>query len=229
MEKRAFTLAEVLITLGIIGIIASMTLPAVVANYRKKETVSRLQKTYSVLNQASSLAQKDYELYQYWETPREIGKDEHFEKYWKPYLKNIAICTTANLCKYSSSTPWVYRNGVGVEVYIAGETVLRQGIYLADGTFILIGEDNHWIAPNTGNEEHFQYIWVDTNGYKPPNMMGKDFFRFRISSDTNKVHADMIDSSEKAINEECSKAASGSSCAAKIIHDGWEIKDDYPW
>ncbi len=42
--KKAFTLAEVLITLGIIGVVAAMTLPSLVGNYKKKVTVTRLKK-----------------------------------------------------------------------------------------------------------------------------------------------------------------------------------------
>ena len=51
-EKFAFTLAEVLITLGIIGIVSAMTIPTLINNYQKKVTVTRLQQTYSMLNQA---------------------------------------------------------------------------------------------------------------------------------------------------------------------------------
>lgn len=36
IKNRAFTLAEVLITLGIIGIIAALTIPNIIAGYRKK-------------------------------------------------------------------------------------------------------------------------------------------------------------------------------------------------
>lgn len=52
MRKIAFTLAEVLITLGIIGIVAAMTLPALINKYQQKQTITQLQKVYSVLNQA---------------------------------------------------------------------------------------------------------------------------------------------------------------------------------
>ena len=45
--KKGFTLAEVLITLGIIGIVASMTLPSIINDYRDKETVTEVRKTYS--------------------------------------------------------------------------------------------------------------------------------------------------------------------------------------
>ena len=50
--KKAFTLAEVLITLGVIGVVAAMTMPSLVANYQKKVWVNQLKKTVSVMNQA---------------------------------------------------------------------------------------------------------------------------------------------------------------------------------
>ena len=54
-----FTLAEVLITLGIIGIVATLTIPSLINNYQKKQTVTKLQKAISVLNQAYKLAYDD--------------------------------------------------------------------------------------------------------------------------------------------------------------------------
>lgn len=50
--EEAFTLAEVLITLGVIGVVAAMTMPSLVANYQKKVWVNQLKKTVSVMNQA---------------------------------------------------------------------------------------------------------------------------------------------------------------------------------
>lgn len=58
MEKiKAFTMAEVLITLGIIGIVACMTMPGVIKNYQKKVTVECLKQTYSMLQQAVMLSE----------------------------------------------------------------------------------------------------------------------------------------------------------------------------
>lgn len=56
MKHFAFTLAEVLITLGIIGVVAAMTLPALVQNYKEQETVTRVKKFYSVFSQAYAQA-----------------------------------------------------------------------------------------------------------------------------------------------------------------------------
>ncbi len=66
-RKVAFTLAEVLITLGIIGIVAAMTLPSLLTNYREKQRVSQLKKTYSTLQQAFLRAEEAHGEYQYWD------------------------------------------------------------------------------------------------------------------------------------------------------------------
>ena len=58
-EIKDFTFAEVLITLGVIGIVAALTLPSVIQNYQKKITVERLKKTYSTLAQAIQMSVKD--------------------------------------------------------------------------------------------------------------------------------------------------------------------------
>lgn len=50
--KKAFTLSEVLITLGIIGVVAALTIPSVVNNYKKQQFRTGLKKEYSVLLQA---------------------------------------------------------------------------------------------------------------------------------------------------------------------------------
>lgn len=55
--KKGFTLAEVLITLGIIGVVAAMTMPSLIQNYRKKEATTRIKKFYSMMSQAVLLQQ----------------------------------------------------------------------------------------------------------------------------------------------------------------------------
>ena len=55
-HNKGFTLAEVLITLGIIGVVAALTIPTLIQNYKTRETVSRLKKTYSEVNEAIKLA-----------------------------------------------------------------------------------------------------------------------------------------------------------------------------
>ena len=57
--RFGFTLAEVLITLGIIGVVAAMTIPTLITNYQKRETVTRLKSAYAQLQQAIKLSESD--------------------------------------------------------------------------------------------------------------------------------------------------------------------------
>ena len=56
----AFTLAEVLITLGIIGIVAAMTIPSLMTKYRKSIVETRLKDSYSIFANAIRLAESEY-------------------------------------------------------------------------------------------------------------------------------------------------------------------------
>ena len=55
MKRAAFTMAEVLITLGILGIVIAMTLPGVIEGYKEKELVTRFKRDYTILANAYSM------------------------------------------------------------------------------------------------------------------------------------------------------------------------------
>lgn len=110
-KKLAFTLAEVLITLGIIGIVAALTIPSLMSNYRKKVIETRLSKFYATINNAIKLAEYDYDDRTGWD---ELGsgfiKDENgkdtatpkaeawVNKYLVPYIKGDTKMTNKNGC-----------------------------------------------------------------------------------------------------------------------------------
>jgi prepilin-type N-terminal cleavage/methylation domain-containing protein len=88
--KKAFTLPEVLITLSIIGIVAALTMPALVASYQKHVTVTKLKKGVSVLAQAYTMAADEGT------PPERVWNNADYavaltEYLYKPYLKNIEI------------------------------------------------------------------------------------------------------------------------------------------
>src|SRR5574344_1664148 len=58
-RKNAFTLAEVLITLGIIGVVAALTIPTLMQKTEERETVSKLKKEYTILTNAYNLSKND--------------------------------------------------------------------------------------------------------------------------------------------------------------------------
>ena len=99
-KNFGFTLAEVLITLGIIGVVAAMTIPNLISNHRKNIVETRMAKFYSVINQAIRRSEADNGPVAHWdklilddikdENNEIIGKTtntkEWFNKYLKPYL-----------------------------------------------------------------------------------------------------------------------------------------------
>lgn len=98
--KKAFTMAEVLITLGIIAVVAAMTLPALIQKYNIQVTEVRLKKFYSIFNQAilqSTLKNGPYEGWNYWNNDitqedgttinRQEANHKSFNLYIAPFLK----------------------------------------------------------------------------------------------------------------------------------------------
>ena len=94
LKVFGYTLAEVLITLGIIGIIAALTIPPLTVNYQKKEAATKLKYTYSMLAQAILLSEKDNGFESEWELDKSessgVKITEKFVKtYIEPYIKTI--------------------------------------------------------------------------------------------------------------------------------------------
>lgn len=220
-NKWAFTLAEVLITLGIIGIVAAMTLPALVGNYQKNVAVNKLQKVYNILSNAIRRAEADHGEYKDWEdgSTAGIGAEAYFNKYWKPYIKVLKVCDTFQECNYKDLHPFLQADGS-----MHGTDFIRRNyrvpFIVADGVMInvLTGGDG-------GSNES---IIVDINGGNLPNKMGRDVFMFiRVSG--KGIVPWGYDRSPEDIDENCSKNGSGEACSAKMMKDGWQIKSDYPW
>ena len=88
MRKLAFTLAEVLITLGIIGVVAAMTLPGLLQSWNDKATVNKVKKVYSLLNQAYLMSKEKNGPISEWN----ITSNHDLIPYFTPYIKNIRIC-----------------------------------------------------------------------------------------------------------------------------------------
>ncbi len=216
---KAFTLAEVLITLAIIGVVAALTIPTVVRNYQKQQTVVKLKKAYSTLNQAYNNSQAQNGSYESWDDAFTAGPSEYFKNYIKPYMKILKVCNTYQECNYQTNTPWKQITGATYNEGVVNPNV-GVSFITTDGIFV-----NMRTAGGSGASETF--VRIDLNVEKQPNRLGRDVFVFRR---TNKgilleCYASTIDS----INSNCSKTGSGVCCASKIARDGWEMRDDYPW
>ena len=199
-RKIAFTLAEVLITLGIIGVVAALTIPTLMANHRRKVTATRLKQSYNILYNAIKASEAENGSWLYWDAPEKGGNTKEFaEKYILPYLK------------YTDVGENTVFDGIPVKYYIKlvnGTTVgLSMGLCL-DFVVDINGEK----APNKWGYDQFDFllnIKQSDNGYpKEFGPKGRGATR-------------------ETLLQKCG-GTSLQECAGLIELDGWEIAKDYP-
>lgn len=225
----SFTLAEVLITLVVIGVIASITVPMMMTNYQKNATVSGLKKMYSTLSQATNLAIMDNGPITGWTIDK--GNDVFLKTYTFPYIDLAKDCgnSTEGECSFK------YKTIKGEEIELSDE---YNRFFLKDGNRVAV------ITASFANQRYAYYI-VDINGLAKPNRMGRDIFvfvYFIYRSDDPVNHNGKFMNCYPFWDREriktyfqtgCNRVSTGQlanySCAALIMNDGWEIKGDYPW
>ena len=218
-KKIAFTLAETLITLGIIGIVAAMTIPTLISNHQKKVTVTKIEKAISYLNQAYKLSYDDVGEPTL-EESFEMNSKDYFNKYWAPYLKILQYCNTYSGCNYKSNTPYktINNNDIGTMI-----------IHPNGATFLTFDGYMFNIRSNYGSQLS-RLIILDINGSQGPNKFGKDvFFLSRVEEDGGGIRCYCYEKTDTDISKECSNKGEGYCCAEKIRRAGWKIENSYPW
>ena len=209
-KRVAFTLAEVLITLGIIGVVAALTIPSLIAKYQDKVLIQQTKKAFSVFQNGLALASQDNG------TPGDnsltFPKDEssYFAvvKNFSKYFKGSQVCLNSS---QKGCSQFFYQCAPAVPTYNnAGEAVYNNDftynpkIILADGTIFaissnMIGCENTrytGVSTNTAGEikynadgtpQTYDYysavcanIIMDVNGVKGPNQYGRDVYHFWV-------------------------------------------------
>lgn len=236
-NKTGFTLAEVLITLGVIGIVTAMTIPTLIQKHQKKVLALKLKTVYSTLNNALKMSIAENGDFEGWGLEEEAVSRTYVEKYWKPYLKTLKTCDKPNECNYyksysGSTCPvnsecWIwacYNESKTLTCINYWKPGYTTAIVLANGTYVMFETE----SAQTHKLYSIKTIRIDLNGSDGPNESGKDYFRFQITQN-GVMPSGYVDKTYAEINANCSKDGYKSYCAAKIMHDGWQIKDDYPW
>lgn len=193
-KRAAFTLAEVLITLGIIGVVAVLVIPNWVQNYQKQVTVQRLKEAFSIFSQVVNTSVNENGPIASWQyaNSMELG-----EKYLLPYMKGVQTATIYSPMRTLSSGD---ANG--------GKNVAANTSYLTwprhkgamSGEPIYLMPNGMLVHFAKANDARFDYahIIVDINGYKSPNIMGIDGFRFTLDNKTS-----ILKPTERALYNEC--------------------------
>ena len=183
LKNRAFTLAEVLITLGIIGVVAAMTIPTLLSNLRAKRLETEFKKAYADLNVAArafyadnDMSFRDYQI----ETGEGKSNSTDSLKYFITYLKGDTMK------KYS---PKGFDNQMGIKSYNLNNQVTTQ--YPCNQSIIVrdpIGRT--YSLDDSAASFNFSIgpkICVDINGVDRPNKWGVDKFIFVFNSDNSVI------------------------------------------
>ena len=224
--KKAFTLAEVLITLGIIGVVAALTMPSLITNYQKKAFATKLKQTYSILKNAEELSTIENGQSKDWNYNDASGslnitdKAAWFDTYYAPYLKANKMSKS-----YLYSNSANIKNMLGANPYTSSSVSAstNPSYQLANGAIVTVWSNNQFLV-----------FAVDLNGFQRPNVIGKDIFDFELywRAPRSLTAGNMITDRSAAINSCKGTTYSGGApgqCSNIIAQDGWEIKDDYPW
>ncbi len=186
LKYFAFTLAETLITLGIIGVVAALTIPNLIHNYQAKSTATRLKKAYAIVLQAYKLAKEDYGDISTWYNLS--SEDERFLYYKYDFneqgMKILSqYMKTANLCIQSNRFCQMpgYHNK-----YLNGNTDffvnMHPSMILLDGTEIYF--TNYSNDCTETKNKVCGYLYIDINGRSKPNTRGIDNFEFYIMTNS---------------------------------------------
>ena len=170
---QGFTLSEVLITLGIIGIIAAMTLPSLIGNYRAKQLSTGLKTAYSLITQAIDKMEADG----LDTTPEAFGGVGGF--YFKNKIKNyFQILVDCGEVFASMNTKYCYTNdGSYTDLSRKGKVTYA---YFDDGQLVL-KNGMLLMFENISTHKGTIYITVDVNGRnRTPNAWGWDVFTFQL-------------------------------------------------
>lgn len=167
---KAFTLAEVLMTLGVIGIIAAISIPILMHNILDKQFKEAAKAAYSKASQAVQQMKSD----EGGSLDAYLGNSYSFKASFMRYFKVIKDCNNYS-CVAGNATSSAY-SSLSKNQSDTNSTMCGGQFITTDGMFWGISYD---IATN------YITILVDVNGYQnPPNTFGRDTFMFELINDT---------------------------------------------
>ncbi len=214
-RKAAFTLAEVLVTLGIIGVVSAMTVPSLMQNYQRQSYVTQLHKVYNEFSQAFVQYQTDNNALNLKEAG--FSSQDNINSFIRSYFKVIKECDSMDGC---FADAYKKMNGTATKAW----AVDYKSFVLANGASIrpaYLPEGNKIIN-----------IALDINGLKGPNVVGRDLFWLYVynngliddcPTDTGTNAPLTKEQRDTLYNTYCIVSTSVDGCFGKILNDNWQM------
>lgn len=205
--KKALTIGELLITMGIIGVIAMLTLPGFIQDYHKRVYTTKLKKSVEMIENAVNQACADNNVSYFYQTPYVNTADSG--KHQQDFID-----------KYFKKAGGINKNPFATKYKIL-ETGTEVGNSLVDthGWAKLAGGEALSFYCGRGSE--YCIFRIDINSTDGPNIGGRDFFAIFVNNKTNELF-DNFDSS-KCGKKNTLGAHLGYGCFAKLLENNWEM------
>ena len=247
-KNAAFTLAEVLITLTILGVIAVIVVPNLHSYYKRTYTITRLKQSYSILSNLVSVSEAENgswipTINTYITNPNNWQDMSNFDawtdKYVIPYLNVVEDSKNTPVAQRAAKFGGILKtNGqsTGMSMYNAA---MARNVKLKNGIVLHIFD-----YTNSYYNKGICFI-VDINGTKKPNRLGYDIFVFEYFKDQSNhgyaqyrhpggllpgtdSFATYLNNSTRVRNN-CINTQTPTTCSKYIIDNGWKIPNDYPY
>lgn len=214
-KKFGFTLSEALVALGVLGIVAVLTIPNVVNDRRKQLNITKLKKVYTDMQEnLSALQAENYHKKGLTNSKltTKAGIREFFDTYYQ-IKKNCG--TTAYPCfaaKYKNL------NGNSSSFVCSGQNyLLKNGAAICMSPFV--------------TSSGYVKVQIDVNGSDKPNTFGRDAFIFYIYEDFSidevkpeKIKDGTAETERNTLfSKYCRNSTNGRGCFAKILNDNWKM------
>lgn len=209
MKIQGFTLAEVLTTLMVIGVVAAMTIPSLSQTHRKTEYAGKLKKYYSTMSNAIKMAEVEESTnVAYWDFS--LTAEEFYQRYFSKHVKSIK---NENKTIIDATHPNRYFT------YFPDGT---SASYAINNSYFLMSFDvNGNKLPNQNGVD--QYYFTICNKYDDSSDFTCAEGRKGI---TFGVMQDIVMNNRTELVADCESFIY--TCSWLIMQDGWQYKKDYP-
>ena len=215
IKKIGFTLAEVLITLGIIGIVAVMTMPTLMNGIAQRTMATQTKHFYSLISQTTKTYMANNSLFSLKDVVdcslsyndsvcSADSKTPSVQKMIETTLKVTQKCNNANKC-FSKTITWGKKQ-------ISPNTIMSDGREVS--TYVLL--DGYILSIRRWDTGQYIKLLVDINGTKKPNTLGYDVWEMRILNDGS------IDTSTNNYPNDCDR--NYSACFGEFVKNGFKLK-----
>lgn len=201
--KKALTIGELLITMGIIGVIAMLTLPGFIQDYHKRVYTTKLKKSVEMIENAVNQACADNNVSYFYQTPYVNTADggKHQQDFIDRYFKKAGG---------NNKNPFATK----YQVLSTGK-VETQNLVSEHGWAKLAGGEALSFYCANGNVG-FCVFRIDINSTDGPNIGGRDYFMMYVNKKNNEIY-------DGYASTNCGTTKDGQGCFAKLLENNWEM------